>query len=194
MSNDTHRVDAGVRLRPVTLADASSLADSLTRSRAYMQPWEPLRPDAFYTEEGQRERLAGALADRDAGRAMPWVLCDAQDRAVGAFNLNGMVLGPFRSATLGYWVDVDFAGRGLATAAVRLICELARDELRLHRVEAGTVLDNAASQRVLAKCGFEEFGLAPRYLHINGEWRDHRLFQRILHDGPVTGEPAGSGA
>ncbi|WP_327710913.1 GNAT family N-acetyltransferase [Streptomyces sp. NBC_00464] len=194
MSNDTHRVDAGVRLRPVTLADASSLADSLTRSRAYMQPWEPLRPDAFYTEEGQRERLAGALADRDAGRAMPWVLCDAQDRAVGGFNLNGMVLGPFRSATLGYWVDVDLAGRGLATAAVRLICELARDELRLHRVEAGTVLDNAASQRVLAKCGFEEFGLAPRYLHINGEWRDHRLFQRILHDGPVTGEPAGSGA
>ncbi|MEU9090162.1 GNAT family protein [Streptomyces sp. NPDC087901] len=194
MSSDTHRVDAGVRLRPAALADAGSLAGSLTRSRTYMRPWEPVRPDAFYTEEGQRERLAGALADRDAGRAMPWVLCDAQDRAIGAFSLNGVVLGPFRSATLGYWVDVDFAGRGLATAAVRLICELARDELRLHRVEAGTVLDNAASQRVLAKCGFEEFGVAPRYLHINGEWRDHRLFQRILHDGPVTGNPAGSGA
>lgn len=49
------------------------------------------------------------------------------------------------------------------------------------------MVDNAASQRVLAKCGFEEFGLAPRYLHIDGEWRDHRLFQRVLHDGPVTG-------
>ncbi|MER5278307.1 GNAT family protein [Streptomyces sp. NPDC002809] len=194
MSSDTHQVGPGVRLRPAALADAGSLAESLTRSRTYMRPWEPVRPDTFYTEEGQRERLAGVLADRDAGRVMPWVLCDAQDRAIGAFNLNGVVLGPFRSAALGYWVDVDFAGRGLATAAVRLICELARDELRLHRIEAGTVLENAASQRVLAKCGFEEFGLAPRYLHIDGEWRDHRLFQRILHDGPVTGEPAGSGA
>jgi ribosomal-protein-alanine N-acetyltransferase len=26
--------------------------------------------------------------------------------------------------------------------------------------------------------------MAPRYLHIDGQWRDHRMFQRILHDGP----------
>ncbi|MEU5819546.1 GNAT family N-acetyltransferase [Streptomyces sp. NPDC047803] len=187
MIDDVHQLDADTRLRPVTAADAASLADALTRSRAYMKPWEPVRPDSFYTEEGQRERLAALLADREAGRVVPWVLCDAEDRAVGGFNLNAVVLGPFRSATLGYWVDVEYAGRGLATAAVRRICEVARDGLRLHRIEAGTVLHNAASQRVLAKCGFEEFGVAPRYLHIDGEWRDHRLFQRILHDGPVTG-------
>ncbi|MFF1925265.1 GNAT family N-acetyltransferase [Streptomyces sp. NPDC058221] len=193
MIDDNHRIDAETWLRPVTEADAASLAVSMTRSRAYMRPWEPVRPDAFYTEEGQRQRLAGLLAEREAGRVMPWVLADGQDRAVGGFNLNAVVLGPFRSATLGYWVDVTHAGRGLATAAVRRICELARDELRLHRVEAGTVSDNTASQRVLAKCGFEQYGFAPRYLHIDGEWRDHRLYQRILHDGPVTGEPAAPG-
>ncbi|MFJ2371958.1 GNAT family N-acetyltransferase [Streptomyces sp. NPDC087769] len=187
MNHDIHRLDEEVRLRPVTLDDAASLAVALTRSRTYMQPWEPVRPDSFYTEQGQRERLAALLADRDAGRAMPWVLADEEDRAIGAFNLNSIVLGPFRSGTLGYWVDVEHAGRGLATAAVARICELAGDELHLHRVEAGTVVDNFASQRVLAKCGFEQFGMAPRYLHINGEWRDHRLFQRILHDGPPTG-------
>lgn len=194
MITDIHRLDAEVRLRPVTEADAASLAAALTRSRAYMSRWEPRRPDAFYTEQGQRERLAELLADREAGRVMPWVLADEEDRAVGGFNLNAVVLGSFHSATLGYWVDVTCAGRGQATAAVRLICDLARDELRLHRVEAGTVLDNVASQRVLTKCGFEQFGLAPRYMHIDGEWRDHRLFQRILHDGPRTGEPAASGA
>ncbi|MEV5197479.1 GNAT family protein [Streptomyces sp. NPDC053720] len=187
MIHDIHRLDAEVRLRPVTLADAAPLSVALTRSRAYMQPWEPVRPDSFYTEQGQRERLAALLADREAGRVMSWVLADEEDRAIGAFNLNAIVLGPFRSATFGYWVDVEYAGRGLATAAVRRICELARDELHLHRVEAGTVLDNIASQRVLVKCGFEQFGMAPRYLHINGEWRDHCLFQRILHDGPPTG-------
>ncbi|MEU2670747.1 GNAT family protein [Streptomyces sp. NPDC007164] len=187
MNLDIHRLDAEVRLRPVIPDDAASLAVALTRSRAYMQPWEPVRPDSFYTEQGQRERLAALLTDREAGRAMSWVLADEEDRAIGAFNLNGIVLGPFRSGTLGYWVDVEHAGRGLATAAVARICELARDELHLHRVEAGTVVDNFASQRVLAKCGFEQFGTAPRYLHINGEWRDHCLFQRILHDGPPTG-------
>ncbi|MGQ4489595.1 GNAT family N-acetyltransferase [Streptomyces sp. SAS_281] len=187
MIDDAHPLDAATWLRPTRLSDAASRAEALTRSRAYMRPWEPVRPDSFYTEEGQRERLAGMLAEREAGRVMPWVLSDAEDRVVGGFNLNSIVLGPFRSATLGYWVDVEYAGRGLATAAVRRICELARDGLRLHRIEAGTVLHNTASQRVLAKSGFEEFGVAPRYLHIDGEWRDHRLFQRILHDGPATG-------
>ncbi|WP_330452413.1 MULTISPECIES: GNAT family protein [unclassified Streptomyces] len=187
MIDDPHPLGAGIRLRPTVPADAASLAASLTRSRTYMRPWEPERPDSFYTEQGQRERLAALLADREAGRVMPWVLADAEDRVVGGFNLNAIVLGPLRSAVLGYWVDVELAGRGLATAAVRTICDLARSELRLHRIEAGTVLHNAASQRVLAKCGFEEYGVAPRYLHIDGEWRDHRLFQRILHDGPVTG-------
>ncbi|MFF1835905.1 GNAT family N-acetyltransferase [Streptomyces sp. NPDC058231] len=184
MINDIHRIDAEVRLRPATPDDAASLAESLTRSRTYMRPWEPARPDDFYTEEGQRERLADVLADREAGRAMRWVLADAEDRAVGSFTLSGIVHGAFCSAVLGYWVDVTYAGRGLATAAVERICAVARDGLRLHRIEAGTVLDNVASQRVLAKCGFEEFGTAPRFLHIDGEWRDHRLFQRILHDGP----------
>ncbi|MEU9847408.1 GNAT family protein [Streptomyces sp. NPDC047985] len=185
--SDSYQLDAEVRLRPVTMADAASLAEALTRSRAYLRPWEPLRPEVFYTERGQRERLSQTLAEQDAGRSMSWVLADEQDRAVGAFNLNGIVLGPFRSGTLGYWVDVEYAGRGLATAAVRRICEMARDDLRLHRVSAGTLLYNVASQRVLAKCGFEEYGVAPRFLHIDGEWRDHRLFQRILHDDPPTG-------
>lgn len=194
MINDIHRLDTGIRLRPATGSDAASLAAALTRSRTYMSAWEPRRPDAFYTEQGQRERLAGLLADRGAGRVMPWVLADEEDRTVGGFTLDAIVLGSFRSASLGYWVDVEYAGRGLATTAVRLICDLARDELGLHRVQAGTLLDNVASQRVLAKCGFEEFALAPRYMHINGDWRDHRLFQRILHDGPVTGAPSAAGA
>jgi ribosomal-protein-alanine N-acetyltransferase len=55
----------------------------------------------------------------------------------------------------------------------------------LHRVEAGTLLHNAASQRVLERCGFEYYGLAPKFLFIDGAWQDHKLYQRILHDNPL---------
>ena len=51
--------------------------------------------------------------------------------------------------------------------------------LGLHRVEAGTLVDNGASQRVLEKNGFERIGVAPSYLRIAGAWRDHILFQRL---------------
>ncbi|WUC68760.1 GNAT family N-acetyltransferase [Streptomyces sp. NBC_00667] len=170
-------------MRGVTVDDAAGLADTLARNRAFMAPFEPQRPERFYTEAGQRERIEALLADRDGGRLVPFVLVEG-DTPVGAINLGRIERGPFRSGGVGYWVDQDRAGQGLATAALEEVCRIARDEVGLHRVEAGTLVDNLASQRVLAKAGFEQFGLAPRYLHINGAWRDHRMFQRLLHDNP----------
>ncbi|MEI7034943.1 GNAT family protein [Streptomyces pratensis] len=184
MTDHSHPLGPGVRFRPAAIGDAPSFAAALTRNRGYMSRWEPVRPGSFYTVEGQAARLTALLAERDAGRAMPWVLADADDRVVAAFTLSGIEHGPYRNARLGYWVDADHAGRGLATAAVGAVCEAAREGLGLHRVEAATVTDNGASQRVLAKSGFRRFGTAPGYLHINGRWRDHHLFQRLLHDDP----------
>ena len=59
---------------------------------------------------------------------------------------------------------------------------LAFGDLGLHRLEAGTRIDNVASQRVLEKNLFTRIGVAPRWLHIGGEWRDHVLFQRTAED------------
>ncbi|MEU4922165.1 GNAT family protein [Streptomyces parvus] len=187
MTDRIHLLAPDVAFRPAELADAPSFAATLTRNRAYMRRWEPVRPEVFYTVEGQAARLTALLADRDAGRAAPWVLADADDRVIGGFTLSAIERGPFRNGRLGYWVAEDHAGRGLATAAVRAVCEEARDRLGLHRVEAATVTDNTPSQRVLTKAGFERTGTAPGYLHINARWRDHHLFQRLLHDDPPAG-------
>jgi ribosomal-protein-alanine N-acetyltransferase len=62
---------------------------------------------------------------------------------------------------------------------VAQIVRIAFEELGLHRLEAGTLLHNTASQRVLERNGFTRFGLAPKYLSIAGRWQDHVLFQRI---------------
>jgi len=76
-------------------------------------------------------------------------------------------------------VDEAHNGRGLCTRAVAEVVAYAFGDLGLHRLEAGTLPDNRASQRVLEKNRFERFGLARRYLLICGEWRDHVLFARI---------------
>ena len=94
-------------------------------------------------------------------------------------SLSNVVRASFQSANVGYWVDRRRNGRGLATAAVAGVVERAFGELGLHRLEAGTLVDNAASRRVLEKNGFEEIGTARGYLHIGGEWRDHMLFQLL---------------
>jgi ribosomal-protein-alanine N-acetyltransferase len=178
-------LDLGVEMRPTTLEDTGSLAQALLRNRGYLQPWEPDRPEEHYIEPGQRSRIKEQLAQRRAGTSMTWVLVDVKSgRIVGGISLSRITLGPLRSASVGYWTDSEWAGRGLATAAVEAVCLCARRDFALHRLEAATQLHNLASQRVLKKAGFHQYGTAPKYLYINGAWRDHRLFQRILHSGP----------
>lgn len=174
------KISEDVSMRILRPSDAAALAATYLRNRDHLAPWEPVRAGEYYTEEWQGADIAGRLAAYEAGTGYPFGLF-AGDSLVGRFNLAGIVRGPFQNAGLGYWVDSQHAGRGLASAAVRVLVEMARDELGLHRIEAGTLLHNGGSQRVLLKSGFQQFGMAPQYLQIAGTWQDHNLYQILLH-------------
>jgi ribosomal-protein-alanine N-acetyltransferase len=60
-------------------------------------------------------------------------------------------------------------------------------EAGLHRLQAGTLLHNAASQTVLRRNGFTPIGVAPRYLRIAGRWQDHLLFQLLADETATPG-------
>ena len=66
--------------------------------------------------------------------------------------------------------------------------------LRLHRIEAATMLSNIASIRVLESSGFTHEGVARAYLKINGRWEDHLLYARVA-TAPISAAPwQGGGA
>jgi ribosomal-protein-alanine N-acetyltransferase len=173
-----HVLPDGYDVRPLDPADAPALAAAYRRNRDHLMPTGPVREDWFFSDSGQTESVARTLESVADGTGAAWLVW-AGDDVVGRVALSGVVRGFFLSANLGYWTDVAHTGRGLATAAVEVAVAHARAE-GLHRLEAGTLVDNVASQRVLEKCGFVEIGLAPRYLMIAGRWQDHRLFQRLL--------------
>lgn len=170
---------ATVDIRPLAVTDARTLAQLYSENREFLAPLEPLRPDAFYTFEGQRRHIAQLTDRRSSGSAYPFVMT-AGGRLVGAINLSNVVRGAFQSCNVGYWVAEQYNGRGFATDALALVCERAFGELGLHRIEAGTLLHNVASQRVIEKNGFTRIGIAPRYLQIAGTWSDHLLFQKTV--------------
>ena len=173
----------GYEIRPLTVDDAPALAAAYARNRQHLAPWDPERSEEFFTEPGQRKDTGAKLESARLGLADPWSIWHAGD-LVGRVNLNNIVRGVFQSASVGYWVDCQHTGRGVARAAVGHALRRAT-ELGLHRVEAGTLVHNLASQAVLKRCGFEQYGAAADYLFIAGDWRDHLLFQRILHDDPI---------
>jgi ribosomal-protein-alanine N-acetyltransferase len=165
-------------IRQAVPADARVLSALYRSERTFLAPFEPDRGESFFTEATQRVRLAELAERRRAGAGDAWVILD-DGEAAGVISLSNVVRGPFQSANVGYFVAQGRNGRGIATTAVKLVVREAFTAVGLHRVEAGTLVDNLASQRVLEKAGFERIGLARRYLHIAGGWRDHILFQRL---------------
>jgi ribosomal-protein-alanine N-acetyltransferase len=170
----------GVTLRLVEVADAERLAAAYRRNREHLAPWDPSRKPEFFTGQWQAREIPKQLAAYSAGTSVPLVLV-TDEAIVGRINLSNIVRGALESGSVGYWIDADYAGRGLVSAALGQALALARG-MGLHRIEAGTLVHNVASQRVLEKAGFEYYGMAPKFLKINGSWQDHRLFQILLHD------------
>ena len=173
---------AVTHIRPLSLEDAEPLVDLLRINREFLAPWEPIRDPEFFTLAGQRTEIEKLLEARKRGVSVAYVIVD-EDRIVGRVTLSNIVRGAFQSGNLGYWVSSADNGRGHATIAVAAIAETAFTELGLHRIEAGTLRYNFASQRVLEHNGFESFGVARRYLQIAGRWQDHVLFQKIAPCG-----------
>lgn len=172
---------SGCTLRLIQDTDAEALAAAYERNRAYLEPWDPVRPEGFFTSAWQAAEIPRQLADFASGELLPLVLA-SDSEILGRVTVSGVTRGVFQSGRLGYWIDENAAGRGTMSAAVRSTREIARDDFGLHRLEAGTLLHNRASQRVLENAGFERIGIAPLYLCIAGRWQDHVLFQTILRD------------
>jgi [ribosomal protein S5]-alanine N-acetyltransferase len=164
--------------------DAPVLLDIAREDREFFAPWEPQRNARWLTEAGQLEEIAAKLDQHRLGLCVPHVVLDDAGEVIGRINLNNVVRGAFQSCSVGYWIRSAANGRGHATAAVRVMLRTAFHDLGLHRVEAGTLVHNAGSQRVLERNGFVRFGLAPQYLRIAGRWQDHVLFQVLSPDMP----------
>ncbi len=183
MASD-HDLMSATRL--VTLDDSAALAELVRVNREFLAPWDVAHDEDYFTADGQLARIADALARHAQGTMLPHVILTETGVVAGRINLNDIVRGAFWSCHLGYWLNQADNGRGLATAAVREIIDVAFGELGLHRIQAGTLPNNVRSQRVLERNGFTRIGLAPDYLRIAGGWQDHVLFQLVNPDSDLS--------
>jgi [ribosomal protein S5]-alanine N-acetyltransferase len=161
--------------RRLLAADAEELAELRVANRAYLERWEPDwdDPERSYSTEGVRSWIT------DGNER--FAILDG-DTIAGMASLTGILRGALQTGMVGYFVAESRAGRGLARSAVGEVATYAFGELGLHRIEAGTAVENVASQRVLERNGFTLVGRMRRHLKIRGVWVDHYLWERLLDD------------
>lgn len=157
---------------------ASQLIRYYEENREHLDPWSPLAPPDFYTENYWRERLEKARESFRRDQSMSLVAFERGGpggRVVAVCNFSNFIRGPFQACYLGYGIDRRDEGRGLMFEALAAAIEYAFDELRLHRIMANYVPTNERSGRLLRRLGFTVEGYARDYLLIAGVWRDHVL-------------------
>jgi [ribosomal protein S5]-alanine N-acetyltransferase len=155
-----------VVIRPVQASDAAELVAANLASIDLHEPWvSPCRDHASFL---------GYLARCDGDRSIGFIARERESgRVVGVVNLSEIVRGFFQSAYMGYYGMAGMNGRGLMGETVSLVVAHAFRELGLHRLEANIQPTNEPSRALVKRLGFRQEGYSPRYLKIDGEWRDH---------------------
>ncbi|KRV50003.1 GCN5 family acetyltransferase [Wenjunlia vitaminophila] len=175
-----------VALRPIRVRDQRAWREVNQRNRDWLRPWEatvPPHSGGQALRPTYRQMVRHLRTEAAAGRMLPFVVT-YEGRLVGQLTVAGITWGSMCSAHIGYWVDQAVAGRGVMPTAVALTVDHCFSTLGLHRIEVCIRPENLPSRRVVEKLGFREEGLRPRYLHIDGGWRDHLAYALTVEDVP----------
>lgn len=162
---------------------AEKVVDYYLKNKSFLEEWEPVRSEEFYTKQYQEEQLDKALTDIVNDNSLILWIFKKQDehRILGSIAFTNIVKGVFLSTYLGYKLDKDEINKGYITEAVQKGIEIMFNEYGLHRIEANIMPKNERSLRVAQKLGFYNEGVAYKYLKINGEWEDH-IHMCLLND------------
>ena len=171
-----------IAIRLIRQRDSRALQQELLTNRTWLRPWEATNPDGPVSID-MRSAVRRLLQQYRDGGGIPFVM-EENGTIAGQLNVWGIARGSLASATIGYWVSERFAGRGITPTAVALATDICFSELRLHRMEICIRPENTASLRVVEKLGFRYEGLRRRYIHIDGDWRDHYCFAVVTEDVP----------
>lgn len=173
-----------VTLRPLAVSDRAAWRRARQRNAAWLVPWDATvppggeaRPTTFRALVRRLDKLARA------GSTYPFAV-DVSGAFAGQLTVNNIVRGSAQFASLGYWLDQEYAGRGIMPRAVAMAIDHCFTTGGLHRIEIAIRPENTNSLRVVEKLGIREIGFAPRFLHIDGAWRDHRLYAVTVEECP----------
>ncbi|WP_315122426.1 GNAT family protein [uncultured Clostridium sp.] len=161
-------------------ADAKSLLDLHLRNGELFHKYSPAFDDDYYTLDSKRKYISNSIKQREEGKGYSFgIYLKDNGKLVGSVSLYHIFRGSLQKCLIGYSLDKQYNGRGYTTEAVSLAIEFAFNELKLHRVDAGVMLSNIGSMRVLEKAGFHREGIEQKGVKINGKWEDHQIFAII---------------
>ncbi len=167
-------------LRLPTFADYESWVLLRKKSENFLNKWEPEKDSNFYSKYFFTKRVNWAKKNFVKKTVLHlFLFLRTNNQLVGGITLDNIRFGPFKSATLGYWIGEEFSKKGIMTEGLKSLIVYANKDMGISRIEAATLPNNVPSRRLLEKCNFKYEGVGQFYLQISGKWQHHILYANI---------------
>jgi ribosomal-protein-alanine N-acetyltransferase len=181
---------AKMELRHLRPSDRDEFVRMYAITWPFWEPWMPARKaeETFDLMFQQTLERTERELSQDTGRLLAGFT--ASGELAGIFALFNIVRGVFHNAHCGWRVVEPLTKKGYGMEGLTAMLGLAfgsePEGLALHRVQANVMPENVASVRLAEKAGFRREGLARNYLRINGAWRDHILFAKLVDEHVIN--------
>lgn len=173
-------VNGQILLSEFQPSDQAACVEHLNEKEIYDRT---LRIPYPYTKESFAQWLAILEHSlREHGQPVNWAIRNESARLIGGVGFDGLEIGKSHLAEIGYWLAKPYWGRGIMTAVVRRASRHAFDAWGLAKITAHVFAGNAASMRVLEKCGFRQEGFLRKHHVKDGRLLDAHLFGLLRED------------
>jgi ribosomal-protein-alanine N-acetyltransferase len=163
-------------VRPALQDDVPEIVKYYQDNRTFLAPFEPTRPDNFFTPGFWQEQVDKNLIEFNYSQALRFFLFKKNSRTIiGTANFTQFIYGAAESCVLGYNLAKIEQGKGYMSEALQATIQYLFEGLNLHRVTANYMPHNRRSGNLLRRLGFVVEGYARDYLLIDGKWEDHVL-------------------
>ena len=166
MMQEYRDLSAGIYLRPMTYEDTDRIvawrnSDAVRRNFIYQEP---------FTREGHENWIRTRV---ETGQVVQMIICDiAGGRPLGSVYIRDIDR-QHKKAEYGIFIgEEDAKGRGIGTAAAKLMLRYCFGEAGLHRIYLRAFVDNVQAVRSYEKAGFVREGLLREDVCIDGRYRD----------------------
>lgn len=162
-----------IKLRPQKVSDAGRFFEILDNPNfVYLAT----RPKSL---EEERKWLRGSAKRREENSSWNYAII-FDGKLVGGI---GIKINPHRSyvGEIGYFIDENYWGKGIASRAVKLVEAIGFKKLKLVRIEIVMQPANKASEKVAVKNNYKKEGLMKKAIKDReGKMKDCYLYAKVL--------------
>ena len=150
-------VSPAIGLRVPTATDAGPLFAAVDANRDHLRRWLPWL-DQNRSLDQSRAFIEYCAKARLARQSVTWLI-EYQGHLAGVISINDLRWHS-RACEIGYWIALEFEGKGVMTQSVAALVDLALNRLALHRVEIRVAVGNRRSRAIPERLGFTREGIA----------------------------------